>query len=96
MQYIPLIDLSEIVHFVKVAIFAISVHLNLSTLFVVSHFLCAKLSPKWRLNPDFGSQKECPFPLNRGVRSVGVADTKIMRTLFRDKIILCPLNGGVP
>ena len=38
-------------------------HLNLP----VSHFLIAKVSPEWRLNLGFGTQKECPFTLNRGV-----------------------------
>ena len=78
MQYIPLIDLSEIVDVVKVAILVISVPLNLSTIFVVSHFVSAKLSTEWRLNPGFGTLKECPFPLNSGVPSIGVTDTKIM------------------
>ena len=36
-----------------------------------------------------------PFPLNRDVPSIEVADTKITRAFFRDQI-LCPLNGGVP
>ena len=26
-------------------------------IFVVSHFLSAKVSPEWRLNPGFGTQK---------------------------------------
>ena len=52
--------------------------LTLSTLFVVSHFLSAKVSPEWRLNPGFRNQKKCPFPLNRGVLSMEVTNTKIM------------------
>ena len=49
MQYINF-NLSEIIifHVVKVAIIVISVHLNLSTLFVVSHILSTKVSPEWR------------------------------------------------
>ena len=39
--------------------------------------------------------QKCPFPLNRGVLSIEVTDTKIMRTFFWDQL-LCPLNGGVP
>ena len=34
-------------------------------LFVVSHLLSTNVSPEWRLNPGFGTQKKCPFPLNR-------------------------------
>ena len=34
-------------------------------IFVVSHFLIAKVSPEWRLNRSFETQKKCPFPLNR-------------------------------
>ena len=80
---------------VKAVIIVTGVHLNLSTLFVASRFLSAKLFPEWRLNPDFGTQKRCPFPLNRCVPSTEVTDTKLMWTFFRDQI-LCPLNGGVP
>ena len=91
------IDLREIVHVLKAVTIVTSVRLNsLSMIFVVSHFLIAKVSPKWRLTPGFGIQKKCPFPLvNRGVLSIEVANTKIMWTFLRDKI-LCPLNRGVP
>ena len=46
----------------------------------VSHFLSAKVSPQRRLNPGFGTLKKCPFPdpLNRGVPSIEVIDTKTM------------------
>ena len=39
-----------------------SEQLNLSMIFVVSHYLIAtcKVSPEWRLNPDFWTQKNCP------------------------------------
>jgi len=56
------IDLSEVVQNVKVHIIVISVHVKLSTLFMVSHVLSAWVSPEWRLNPGFGTQKKCPFP----------------------------------
>ena len=36
-------------------------------LFVVSHLLSTNVSPEWRLNPGFGTQKKCPFPLNGDV-----------------------------
>ena len=52
------------------------------------------MSPKWRLNPDFWTQKKCPFPLNRGVPSTEVTDTKeIMWAfyIFQDQI-LCLLS----
>ena len=63
--------------------------------FVVSHFLSAKVSSEWKLNLGFGTQKKCPFPLNRGVPSIKLTNTKIMWTFFQDQI-LCPLNRGVP
>ena len=63
----------------------------------VSHFLSAKVSPEWRLNPGFGTQKKSPFPnaLNRGVPSIEVIDTKTVQAFFRDQT-LGPLNGIVP
>ena len=81
------IDLSEIVLSVKAFIIVISwrlpcVILKRSTVLVarVSHFLSAKVSPQRRLNPGFGILKKCPFPdpLNRGVPSIEVIDTKTM------------------
>ena len=39
------IDFSEIVHVLKVVAIVISIHLNLSMILVVSHFLSAKVSP---------------------------------------------------
>ena len=80
---------------VKAVIIVTGAHLNLSTLFMVSRFLSAKVFPEWRLNPDFGTQIRCPFRLNRCVPSIEVTDTKIKWTFFRDQI-LCPLIGGVP
>ena len=65
LQYI---DVSEIVQFVKAAIMVISVHLKISTFFVVSHVLSAKVSPEWRLNPGFRTKKTCPFPFVKIVR----------------------------
>ena len=70
----------------------------LSALLVVSHFLSTKLPPK-RLKPGFGTQKKCPFLLNRGVSS-------IRRYQIQDYVISfprpnfvsewrCPLNSGV-
>ena len=93
---VQFIDWREIVHVLKAVTVVTSVRLNnLSMIFVVSHFLIAKVSPKWRLNPGFGIQKKCSFPLvNRGVPSIEVANTKIMSTFLRDKV-LCPLNRGV-
>ena len=58
--------MSEIVKFVKASTFFISAHLKISTLFVISHILRAKVSPEWWLNSGFGTQKRCPF--NRGNR----------------------------
>ena len=45
------IDLSEIIQFVKAGIIVITVHLKISTLFVISHVLSAKVSPEWRSSP---------------------------------------------
>ena len=55
--------LSKIVHVSKAVATVISGHLNLPTIFTVSHFLSAKVSPEWTLSPGFGIQKNCPFPL---------------------------------
>ena len=77
------INLSEIVHVLKAVPIVTRVHLNILMIFVVSHFLSAKMSPQWRLNPSFGTKKKCPSapeqwcPFNRGPN-------------------LCSLNGGVP
>ena len=65
-QQVQYIDLSEIVDVVKALIIVISVNINLTTLFVVSHVLSTKVSPEWRLNLRFGTQKKCPF--NRGMK----------------------------
>ena len=53
------IDVSDITHVLKAAAVTNSEHLNLSMIFVVSHFLSNKLSPppEWRLNLGFGTQK---------------------------------------
>ena len=50
--------LFEIVHVLKAVAIVTSEDLNLPTIFVVSHFLSAKGSPEWRLNPGFGTQKK--------------------------------------
>ena len=46
-QQAQYIDLSEIVHVLKAVAIVTSEHLNLSTVFVVSHLLSAKMSPQW-------------------------------------------------
>ena len=55
------IDVSDITHVLKAAAVTNSEHLNLSMIFVVSHFFSNKLSPpsppEWRLNLGFGTQK---------------------------------------
>ena len=61
------INLSEIVDVLKSVFIVTDEHLNLSTIFVVSHFLSAKVSPEWKLNQGFGTQKKCPF--NRGTKN---------------------------
>ena len=75
-------------------------HCNLWTLKLINDFysqslLRVKLSFEWRLNPGFRAQKKCPFPLNGGVPTIELTNTKIMRTFFRDQI-LCPLNRTFP
>ena len=55
------IDLSELIHVLKVVTVLTSEHLNLSTIFVVNHFLIAKKTPEWRVNPGFATHKKCPF-----------------------------------
>ena len=63
MQYI---DLSELIHVLKAYVAIVtSKHLNLATIFVVSHFLIAKVTPGWRLNSGFWNLNYCPFPRNK-------------------------------
>ena len=45
---------------------------------ICGHFLSAKVSSEWGLNLGFATQKKCPFPLNRGVPSIKLTNTKIM------------------
>ena len=56
------INLSEIVQFLKDSIIIISVHLKISTLFVVSHVLSVKVFPEWSQSRVLGSRKRVPFP----------------------------------
>ena len=49
------IDLSEIVHVGTAVIIVISVNLNSSTLFMVSHGLRAKVPSEWKLIAGFGT-----------------------------------------
>ena len=65
-----------IVYVLKAVAIVTSEHLNLSTIFVISHFLSARVSPDWRSNPDFGTKEKCTS-LNRGVSSVEVKYPKI-------------------
>ena len=93
------IDLSEMVHNLKaVAIWQENTSKHCINDYCVSHFLTflsAKVFPEWKLNPGFGTQKKCFFPLNKSIPSVEVTNTKILWTFFRDQI-LSPLNGAVP
>ena len=54
--------------------FFTSVHLKISALFVVSHFLSAEVSTEImelvKINPGFRTQKKCYFSLNRGHSSL--------------------------
>ena len=56
------IDVSELVHYVEICDHCFSVHLNLSTLFVITSW-----EPRCTLNGGyvlgFGTQKKCPSPL---------------------------------
>ena len=72
--------------FVFVVVISVHSMYMLSTPLVVSHYFSAKVSPEWRLNLGFGTQKKCPFPLNRSVPSLEVTDAKIMWTIFGTKV----------
>ena len=95
------IDLSELIHVLKAFTIVTSEPLNLYRRFLRSVtfdalWLLRWSMHEWRLNPEVeGAQEKCPFPLNRGVRSKEVTNTKIIWRFCRDQI-LCPLNGGVP
>ena len=84
MQYI---NLSEVVHVLKAVAIVTRVHLNISLIFTISHFLIAKVSPEWRLNPGFGTKKKCLSSLNRGVPSI---EDQICAPEWS-----CPFNKGV-
>ena len=56
------INLSKIVQFLKAPIIVISVQLKMSTLFVVSHVLSAKVSPELSQTQFSGPNKRVPFP----------------------------------
>ena len=56
------INLSETVQFLKAPIIVISVQLKMSTLFVVSHVLSAKVSPELSQTQFSGPDKRVPFP----------------------------------
>ena len=47
------IDFGAIVQLVKVSIIVLSVHLEISTLFVVSHFSSFKVSPEMEVKPSW-------------------------------------------
>ena len=81
----------------KVFFIVTSIHFNFSMLFEVSHFSSAKVSPERRLNLGFRTQKERPFPLNRGVHTTEVVNRykDYVKHFFQDQV-LCSLNGGVP
>ena len=86
--------------FVFVVVISVHSMYMLSTPLVVSHYFSAKVSPEWRLNLGFGTQKKCPFPLNRSVPSLEVTDAKIMWQFLGPKFVSpewrCPLYGGLP
>ena len=59
------------------------------------------MSPEWRSNPGFGTQKMCCFPLKRGVPSIAVTHSKIMWKFFPGSNFVssewrCPMNRGFP
>ena len=57
------------------------------------------MSPEWRLNLGFGTQKMRSFPLKRDVPSIAVTHSKIMRKVFPGPNFVspewrCPMNRG--
>ena len=95
------IDLSELIHVLKVVTVVTSEHLNLSTIFVVNSFLIAKVTPEWRVNPGFGTQKKCPFscgdrlcPFYRGNKNKDYVNI-FPGPNFVSPEWRCPLNRGV-
>ena len=47
------VNVGEIVQLVKASIIVITVHFEISTLFVVSHFLSFKVSPEMEVKPSW-------------------------------------------
>ena len=86
------VDLGEIAHVLKAVA---SVHLNLSMIFVASHFLSAKLKlfPEWRLNLVFGTHEKCLF--NRGNKHKDYVNI-FSQPNFVSPEWRCPLDRGVP
>ena len=72
------IDLSEIAQFVKAAI-KTSRYRSLGINLLCGQWrFTVKVSSEWSLNLGVGTQKRCPLPLNRGISSIKVTDTKTM------------------
>ena len=82
----------------KAVVIQTSKQLNLSTIFVVSHFLIAtfKVSPKWKLKPCFWNQKKCPrCPFNRGNKDKDYVNI-FPGPNFVSPEWRCPFNRGLP
>ena len=73
------IDVSETLRILKAVAILSSKDLKLSTIFAVSHLLSAIRCP------CSGPREIAPFPLNRGVPSIEVKNTKIMGTFSGTK-----------
>ena len=86
--------MSEIVQFVKTSIIVISVHLKISTLFVISHFLNAKVLLNGNKNPVFQTQKKCPFTLIGDVSWIEVYQRRSSTVNWSGWIVL--INSGTP
>ena len=73
------IDVSETLRVLKSCCHCVFLRLKIINDFCgQSPFQCYKMSVFW-------TQKDCPFPLNRGVPSIEVKNTKIMGTFSGTK-----------
>lgn len=57
-------------------------------------FSSGEVSPEWRLNQGFGTQKKRPFPVNRGIPSTEVTKQRLYDHFSGTKFV--SLNGDVP
>ena len=92
---------STSIYVLKAVTIVSNVHfVNLSTIFAVSHFLSAEVSPEWRLHQSFGDPQKVPLspqqrcPFNRGNKYKRYVNI-LPGSNFVPPEWRCPLNRSV-